>query len=132
MNAELIQSIAERAARKHCPKDYLREDAASAAMIRMIEKLPEHAPDRSKLTTFLIMHARYGISEFLRAEFGRKDRGRGEEVCFPLTDIYATTLIPADTAIDIARRLDNIDLAATPTMSQWRGNLPTVETLRRR
>ena len=130
-----IIDAAKYAAYKYCPKDYLKEDAASAAMLKIVERISSYNPDKSSKKTFLIQQARYGVSEFLRQECGQIRRdGRKIDltICNEYEDTHIGNSVSADTQLDIARRLDNTEKVPDPTLAQWRGNIPELKTLRRR
>ena len=130
-----IMDAANYAAHKYCPKEYLKEDAASAAILKIVERIPEYDASKASAKTFLIQQARYGVADFLRREFGRMSRGNRKidmTVCDEYEDTHVGNTIPSDSLLDIARRLDNTEAVPDPTVAQWRGNLPELKTLRQR
>ncbi len=131
-----LSKIAAYAANRWCPISSWREDAASAAVIRMLEDKDKHDPAQSKLSTYLYKLAKWGVQGFLRAEWGRDyKKANLSNLTWCLDETFSETYsleevipapnIPADHLVYIAMRCDNID--KTPnnlTMAQQRGNLP--------
>jgi hypothetical protein len=117
-------AIARAVAAMSAP-DHLIEDAASAAIVRILER-DRFWDGRGTRSGFGYHSAVYGVREFLRNETGKQQSVRPGQFLELWEDITANEDIPADTLLHIARRADAIDAAGsgTLTVAQRRGNMP--------
>ncbi len=139
LDIDLLQASSYYAASRWCPVVAWREDAASAAIVRILEKVDKYDSDVAEFNTWVVNLAKWGVQDYLRSEWGRNyvkmemnhlRLSLSETVKlhyghYSLDEILPSPDIPADNLVYIAMRCDNIDkIPKNLTVAQQRYNLP--------